>query len=238
MKIAVVDDERNHANEIISMFCQVLLDINGPEASVDYYPSVTSFEKAWQDKDYDVVFLDIFLTDGSGVELARKIRDKNETIRIVFCSTSNEFATESYDVQASYYLTKPVSYDNMKKMAGKLLRDMKAEKDFLVLPDGQMLLFRQIIYSEYYNHQIKIILKDAPDLRTWMSQQDFLSIICKYDNFLPITPGTVINMNEVRSFNRDSFVMSDTTMLYVSRSRKKEILEKYTAFLFNQLRKY
>lgn len=55
----------------------------------------------------DVV--DIYMGKLTGIDLARKIRSRDEEVRIVFCSSSNEFAAESYELNASYYIRKPVS---------------------------------------------------------------------------------------------------------------------------------
>ena len=60
----------------------------------------------------DVCFLDIVMPEMSGIELARQIR-KMETDKgmkahaIVFLTTSNEFASESFEVKAFTYLLKP-----------------------------------------------------------------------------------------------------------------------------------
>ena len=49
---------------------------------------------------YDLVVLDIFMGDLTGVDVARKIRETEHNVRLVFCTTSNDFASESYEVAA------------------------------------------------------------------------------------------------------------------------------------------
>ena len=50
------------------------------------------------------VFLDIYLKDWLGIDIARKIRETDREVYLVFCTSSNGFASESYEVNARDYL--------------------------------------------------------------------------------------------------------------------------------------
>lgn len=56
----------------------------------------------------------------TGVDVARKIRERDSNVKIVFSTTSNEFASESYEVNACYYLRKPFGRDKVKVMLDRL----------------------------------------------------------------------------------------------------------------------
>ena len=55
---------------------------------------------------FDVLLLDIMMPLFNGMELAHVIRKTNTAVKIVFLTSSPEFAVESYDVKASGYLLK------------------------------------------------------------------------------------------------------------------------------------
>lgn len=57
---------------------------------------------------YDLIFLDIYMDGITGMETAKRIRRADHGCRIIFITTSPEFAVESYDVSASFYLLKPI----------------------------------------------------------------------------------------------------------------------------------
>ena len=58
----------------------------------------------------DILILDIFIKDSiSGMESAKRIRDSGVDIPIVFLTSSRDHALESYEVNASAYLLKPVN---------------------------------------------------------------------------------------------------------------------------------
>lgn len=237
MRIAYVEDEKEIAKSISDILKKVLDDLNIPNCRISNYYGSEDFFQNWSALKYDIIFLDIFLKDGHGVDIARRIRETDKEASIIFCSTSNEFATESYEVGAGYYLTKPVSYEKMRTMIVHIIENIVVRKEFITLNDGQKLLINQMIFSEYHNHLIHIKMKDSLDMKTWSSQKDFVKAIQLFDHLLPITPGTVINMNEVDSFDQDMVLMSDGSTLPISRRHKKQIHEKYQAFLFEKLRR-
>ena len=55
----------------------------------------------------DLVFLDILMPLLNGLDTARELRARDTAVRIVFLTSSPEFALESYDVRAQGYLLKP-----------------------------------------------------------------------------------------------------------------------------------
>lgn len=61
----------------------------------------------------DVVIMDIFLEQETGVELVRRLRQQGFKFKLVFLTTSNEFANESYELDASYYLLKPLKSEQL-----------------------------------------------------------------------------------------------------------------------------
>ena len=62
---------------------------------------------------FDVLLLDIMMPLFNGMELAHVIRKTNTAVKIVFLTSSPEFAVESYDVKASGYLLKPLQYEKL-----------------------------------------------------------------------------------------------------------------------------
>lgn len=236
MRIAYVDDEKIIADEILELLQKAFSDLNLSVSNLSYYYNSEDFFKDWHPSKYDIIFLDIFLKDSHGVEIARQIRETDDEVRIVFCSTSNEFAMESYEVSASFYLTKPVSYEKMRSTIARIVESIVVKQEYITLKDGQKLLINSVIFSDYHNHRITIKMKNSSEIQTWSSQKDFLSAIQNYNHFLAITPGTVINMNEVASLDKDTVIMSDGTVLPISRRNRKEVNDQYQSFLFEKLR--
>ena len=116
MRIAIVDDDIQMCEQLSTLLNEFL----GDSSEISDYRSGEEFLTAWETADFDLIILDIFMDKLTGVDVARKIRERDSNVKIVFSTTSNEFASESYEVNACYYLRKPFGHDKVKVMLDRL----------------------------------------------------------------------------------------------------------------------
>ena len=232
MNIAIVDDRPEELNRILQ-FTQNAL----PQAKLFTFPSGEAFLETWKQGEYDLILLDIFMDKILGIDVARKVREDDMDVRLVFCTTSNEFACESYEVGANYYLQKPVSESSFAKMLQMIRLDQYEENRFIALPDGQRIVLRNITYTEYYNHSIIIHSKKRADLQTRMSQTDWEALLSEHDFLSSCSKGIVVNFYEVERIEDGMFLLKNGDSVPISRRKTKEIAESYAHFCFEQMRK-
>ncbi len=79
--------------------------------TLDRFSSGEDFLGAFTPGKYDLIFLDIYMDGITGMETAKRIRQTDHDCRIIFITISPEFAVESYNVNASFYLLKPIGKD-------------------------------------------------------------------------------------------------------------------------------
>lgn len=237
MIIALIDDNDYERNHISSLIMNKFKDFNIPIKRFDFFKSGNEFLRNWHYSEYDLIILDIFMDEMSGVELARRIRNQNTNVRIVFCSTSNDFACESYSVDASYYIQKPVTSENIRSMIQRLNIEDYELRRFILLPDQQKVLLRNIIYAEYSKHVITIHIKNGPDLKTRLSLSKFTDLLNDYTYFIACNKGTIVNMYEIVEWQPMYFTMSNHDTIVISRRKKNEIEKEYRNFLFASIRK-
>lgn len=113
MIIGVCDDYQTDAAQLEDALKKETQKLN-IEAHIRCYDSA---EDLLNEKDnIRLLFLDIMMNnEAAGIEAARKIRENNNDIVIVFVSNDNGFATESYEVEAAGYIMKPVT-DHLEKL--------------------------------------------------------------------------------------------------------------------------
>ena len=122
LQIALCDDEENEQKKT-----SVLL-----ETYLRTHPSILGQVKTFQSgKDllsqvegadgFDIYFLDILMLGLSGIDIGRRLRRRGDGGEIIYLTSSNDFAADSYDVRAFFYLLKPVEEHRL----------------FQVLDDGQ-----------------------------------------------------------------------------------------------------
>ena len=232
MKVALVDDTPEEL-QLISRIIEEEL----PQAELFTFANGESFLKNWENNSYDLILLDIYMGELLGVDVARKVRETDLDVRIVFCTTSNEFASESYEVGANYYLQKPVSTISFQRMLKMIRLDDYEKNRFITLPDGQKIVLRNITYTEYYNHSIIIHSKKRADLQTRMSQTDWESLLSEYQFLYPCSKGIVVNFHEVDRYEDGMFFLKNNEMVPISRRKSKDVLEAFAHFRFEEMRK-
>ena len=103
----------------------------------------------------DAAFLDIIMDELNGIHLAKEIAALQPDCRVVFCSSSEDYAMEAFRVHASGYLTKPVMRAQLEEEIARLFPRTAApqisEKKLKIqcfgnfaafTPDGTPLSFR------------------------------------------------------------------------------------------------
>ena len=123
--------------------------------------------------DIDLVFLDIQMPNLSGIEFASVLNRQHALTRIIFTTAYNQFATESYQVEALDYLLKPYGYSDFLKAANKArsyFQDFHKQKpieatgsneEFMFVKSDYKLVrvdFDSILYIESLNGYAKIHL--------------------------------------------------------------------------------
>lgn len=233
MKIAVADDDRQSYGYLKLCLSELL----GNAAEITYFASGEEFLSACRPEEYDLIILDIFMGGLTGMEVAHKIRETDKTVKIAFATTSNEYASESYEVNACYYLHKPFGKEQVKAMLDRIDLAIIEQMRTVKLPDGTNIILRDILYADYAAHCITLHTKKGDDRIVRANFSEIEEILCTYPYFFSPTKGIIINFYEAAAKSRDTFTMSDGKLVPISRRKAKEVQEAYSSFLFESLRK-
>ena len=108
LNIVVCDDEVIDRKLITAMIKKYMTE-NHIGAEIKEYESGDEYIAGYDGIAPDMVFLDIYMEGTDGISLARKIREKSSSCQIVFTTSSNEYASDAFEVEALSYLRKPLS---------------------------------------------------------------------------------------------------------------------------------
>ena len=116
MKIALVDDDPR----ALAQLEQYLTEQLGRETEISHYGSGEALLADWRPGAFELVVLDIYMGGATGMEVARRLRAGDGQVRLAFATSSNDFASESYEVGACYYLRKPFRPEGVRAMLERL----------------------------------------------------------------------------------------------------------------------
>lgn len=230
MRIAVCDDEekfRMQAKEIIDKLAGSL------DVIVDAYSDGRKLLEAFDKKPYDVLFLDIEMPVMDGITLAKKLRERSDSIYIVFLTGHVEYALEGYEVNALRYLTKPVQEAKLSEVLRFVMDKNVSKRQLMIKEDGDETLINvsDIIYMEAQNQYVMIYTTGGEHLIRY-NIGDFEAEL-KNDDFFRIHRGYLVSLAKVKKLVKSEVViegMNGELKLPVSRSNikpLKEALYKY-----------
>lgn len=181
------------------------------------------------DPDTQILLLDIRMKELSGMEVARKIREVNGDICIIFITTMGQCALEGYDVHAYGFLVKPLQYEVFFRQiadAMKLLEQHTGNKLVLRRQD-QMFLYnvRDIVYFEVYGHSLRVVTPEE--------SQEFITPLKEVEQqlskqgFLRCHKSYLVNCRHVKKIEGNTLVMSNGARIALSKHRKGEFLIQF-----------
>ena len=124
MRFLAVDDENIQLLKLVDCIKEVapnneVVTFHNPLQVLDYV----------KENPAEVAFLDIEMPGMNGVELAKKLKEINPSINIIFVTGYSEYALEAYSLHASGYLTKPVTAERIKLELEDLRFPMPRKKE-------------------------------------------------------------------------------------------------------------
>ena len=159
-RVAIVDDSTTDA-EFVQRILNSWADLRQANIQAEVFPSAESFLFRYaEDKDWDILFLDIEMGNMDGVALAKKIRQDNESVQMVFVTGFADYISEGYEVAALHYLMKPVKQDKLFAVLDRAVAAMQKTERVILLPVGGEMLrlpISQVQYVEAFSHTVAII---------------------------------------------------------------------------------
>ena len=164
MKIAICDDELIQL-QLLKKYCSTWLIENNLNCTIKTFSCSEAFLFAYEDeKDYDILLLDIQMKDLSGIDLAKKLRDTGDNVSIIFITGIKDFVFEGYHVQAIDYILKPIDENKLKCALSRALDNLqKKESHIFIQKDKELVRIKEkdIYYIESIGHSICIYTKNG-----------------------------------------------------------------------------
>ena len=157
MRIAVIDDQPADRETIAALVSRWAKDRAEAAVSVPF-PSAEAFLFAYsEDRDFDILLLDVEMSGEDGISLAKRLRQEGCAAEIVFVTSHFELAGEGYEVDALHYLVKPISQEKLSAVLTKAADRLNAAPPSVVISsEGETvrLTERELLYVEAFLHYL------------------------------------------------------------------------------------
>ena len=153
LRIAICDDEENYLKQTAALLQDYLHARPGLGGRTETFRSGGALlARAEEAGGFDLYVLDILMPELNGIDTGRRLRALEEGGEIVYLTSSNDFAADSYDVRAFFYLLKPIEGERLFQVldgAVEKLTRRRSRAIVVTTADGpRRLLLERIRYVE------------------------------------------------------------------------------------------
>lgn len=239
LKIAICDDNE----EIISKLNKIVQN-HMKVKCIKYEIFTYIYPKPLLDsKDkYDIIFLDIDLGDENGIEIAKKIREYDKNVKIIFATSYTEYMSKAFSVHAFSYLTKPFKDEDvilcLDEAISYLETPKKSVKINLPTNNGDILIeCDDIIHIESIARQLVITTT-----KTKLMTTTYNTNITKLLNLLPADEfksphrSFIVNLNYINAIKGHELNMCDGVIIPISKNKVLEFRKEFNNFLIRNIR--
>lgn len=184
--------------------------------------------------DWDVLLLDIEMPRVDGMTAARRIREVDPEVVIVFVTSSPHYAISGYEVGALSYLLKPVSYPAFAQELDRCLAQLRRRDRkhlFFSTSDGarHRVDVDDVLYVESIKHTaiIHTLGGDHTVVSTLRSLENELG----GEGFFRCNSGYLVNLRHVTGVEGNDCRVRGGIRLQISRPRKKEFLQALAEYI-------
>jgi len=225
-KIAICDDNSADTDYLSSLIKGWAAE-TGRIIDIATFSSAEAFLFNYEDnKNYDILMLDIEMGQMNGVELAKKIRSSDREAQIIFITGYNDYIADGYDVEALHYILKPVHADKLNSVLERACEKIKKNEAALLfdLPDGMVRIpLYEIRYIEVRSNYITIHSNREISVKTTLSKvEQELD-----DSFFRVGRSFIVNMRYIRRITKTEVILENETAVPLSRGMYKPLNEAF-----------
>jgi DNA-binding LytR/AlgR family response regulator len=197
------------------------------------FDSAVECEKQIDNYNCDVIFLDIEMSEMSGIEFMDTLKNIPQ---IVIISSKPDYAAEAFNYDVSDYIVKPIEYNRFLKAFSKVttindeVTKNNTSKDHLFFKKNNALIkveFTDINYVEAYADYVSIHT-DGQKIVVLSTMKAIEQRFPKND-FMRVHRSFIIRLDKIKSIE-DSAVCISSKTIPVSRSYKSDFMNKMNIF--------
>jgi len=241
LKIAICDDNIADLSNMASIINDYkasqrdkhIIEYTAFQSAIDLIAAMESGQR------YDLVLLDILMPFMTGMDAAKEIRQFNQDVKIIFSTSSPEFAVESYSVGAYYYAIKPIWDEKLFILLDKVISEKEVQKgnSFLIKSKAGLtrIYINRLEFAEVIGRIIFYHLADGSVIEALGSMSDLEEELLSNPCFIKPHRSYIINMDHIDMLSQREIKMKSLALVPIAKANYQTVKTAYIAFAFKEL---
>lgn len=232
LQVAMIEDEQA-AKERLESCLRRFAQESGEELAIHPFGEAVEFLDHYKPI-YDVVFMDIELPHINGMDAARRLREMDQKVVLIFVTNMAQYAVKGYEVNALDYIIKPLNYGSFALKMERVVRQVKSRSAALTISQQngiKRILLREIRYIEVQGHRLVFHTESGPIPGSGSLSE--MEQRLKGRGFSRCNKCYLVNLRYVAQVEGLTLWLREGDGLQISRPRKKEFLSDFAEYLGN-----
>lgn len=215
-QIAVCDD--NAADrEYVTALTRRWAAQEGHRINPTEFTSAENFLFCYAEKrDFDLLLLDIEMGEMDGVALAKRLRQENETLQIIFITGYSDYIEEGYDVAALHYLIKPVKEEKLFAVLNRAAEKLRKNERVLHLEAGGEMVrlpLYQIRYADVRHNYVTLHAREEITVKKTLGEIESLLD----ERFYRVGRSAIVNLTCISRVTKTEIHLQDGAVIPLPR---------------------
>lgn len=238
MKIAIVEDIQED-RLWLSQKLEEFMKHNHLHFTLHQYTCAEDFMKEIDTIHFDIVFMDIYLPEMSGMEAARYLRKKDKDCKLIFLTSSDDYLRQGYSVNASHYLIKPASDEDFAEAMSNCRIQPQYKVPYLDFMSDKINIHLDTSQITYLDLQGRTVYVHTPS-EIFPVNSTFRSLtepLLEDERFLSCLQGIMVNMDYISGYRENVFILKNGETIPFKIRNRKQILQHYRNYIFEHMGK-
>ena len=230
--VAIIDDNPTDA-AYVRQLCEHWSASRGHSLLCREFESAEHYLMACEDlPHFDLLLLDVEMGQMNGVALARRVREVDDRVQMVFITGYPDFIAEGYEVAALHYLMKPVSRDKLAAVLDRAAKTSAKQIRTVLLTVGKetvCLPIDSIRYAESLGHYM-IVHAEGTEYKCRMTATEAETLFG--GGFARCHRSVIVGLRHVARIAKTAVYLTDGTELPLG----KGLYDEFNRALIHTLR--
>ncbi len=234
IRIAICDDELQELSRITKLISRYY-DQKKAAYRYDAFSSATELLETMKKCAYDILLLDVLMPGINGIQAAHEIRGYDQDIKIIFLTSSPEYAVESYAVDAYYYFMKPATEAKLFPILDKIYLEALSSEEGLSIKSAAGIMrisFHKLEFLEVMNKKLFFHLSDGKVKEVPGALSSIEEKLLSRKEFIKVHRSYIVNMGYIEELRNGTILTSSGHNIPISRLITVQVRESYMKYLF------
>ncbi len=242
MRVAICDDESLCRAQVLDIATDYAEERQDTEIVFEMFSEPEALLRSTRENgSYDIYILDIVMPGMNGIQLGRTLRNDGIDSKIIYLTSSEEYALESFRVRAFDYILKPIEKDAFYTVLDEAIASIHIKKDRVLVvktkENSTRITFDSILYAALSKRSIVYHLADGKTVESTTLRTTFTEAVGELlvdKRFALCGASMAVNMHHITIVENEAIVFTDTERVFLGKKACRELRTAWNIYWITQ----